>query len=87
MKKRKDYTGKFCDLHPSTGREWPMYSYERPAWDFWNGFANGLKDQGFSEAEIEEWLKSKLARWLLDQNGHKLYDLGYELSQGSEQVE
>ena len=86
MNESKDYTGKFCDLHPSTNTEWPMYSYERPAYTFWNGFANGLKKQGFTDKEIGNWLMSKQARWMLDGKEHELSDLGFELSQGAKKV-
>ena len=88
MNEDYDYTGRICPLFPSQiDSEWPMYSYERPAYTFWNGFANGLKKQGFTDKEIGEWLMSKQARWMLDGKEHELSDLGFELSQGAKKVE
>ena len=79
MNESKDYTSKICDLVPLNG-DWPMYSFSSPSYSFWNGFANGLHDRGFTEKEIEEWLRSKLARWLMDSKSHEISDLGYEMS-------
>ena len=79
----KDYTGKFCDLNPLSN-EWPMYSFDRAAYSFWNGFANGLKDKGFRDDQIKDWLQSKLARWLLDADSEKIENLGYEMAKDAE---
>ena len=55
-----DYTKEIQDLG--------MYSYERPAWVFWNAVMNSLiKNQGLTKEQALEWLDSKHARWMLDQ--------------------
>lgn len=46
--------------------EFPMFSYERAAYTFWQGVFNGLLENGLSEAQAFEWLQSKDARYLLD---------------------
>lgn len=81
-RERIDYTGKMGRLYPphDDKPEWPMYSYERPAWNFWNGVANGLRDMGYSDEQIKGILQSKAARWLLDKHDDKLQDLGYSMA-------
>lgn len=49
-----------------SGREWPMYSYERPAYILWDAIANGLLQRGWKMNEIKDWLQSKSTRWALD---------------------
>jgi hypothetical protein len=57
--------------------EWPMYSYERPAWLLWNAVAAELHVNGWSEKEIKTWLQSKATRWALDGDlGNAIRDLG-----------
>ena len=46
--------------------EWPMYSYERPAYMLWNAIAGQLNKRGWSDEEIKAWLQSKETRWALD---------------------
>lgn len=60
--------GKYVDLTAAVG-EIGMFSYDRPAWTFWNAFANRLMKLGWSEAEALEILKSKHTRWMLDSKG------------------
>lgn len=66
-----DMTGKIADAG--------MYSYERPASLFWNGFAAALIGAGYSEAEVEDILRSKLMRWNLDDSGGRVEALGREM--------
>lgn len=63
-----DISGCIGPLHPATNSapEWPMYSYERPAWMLWNAIAGALAQKGWTEPMIKEWLQSKKARWALD---------------------
>ena len=78
-----DISGKIGPLFPIKAggeAEWPMYSFERPAWKFWNGVASGLKAKGYSEEETKEWLQSKKARWFLDEFDDKLFELGEQLA-------
>jgi hypothetical protein len=59
--------------------EWPMYSYERPAWMLWNAIASGLHQRGWTDDEIKEWLQSKEPRWALDRDlGEAIEKLGHE---------
>lgn len=65
---------------------WPMYSYGRPAYQFWDAVANGMRARGWTPEQIRTWLQSKLARWALDGDwGDHLRTLGFKL--GSEHAE
>ena len=76
-----DITDKIGDLNPTTETpEWPMYSYSRPAYIFWNGVAKGLMEAGLNQEEIQRWLQSKLARWELDGMGHLLENFGRSMT-------
>lgn len=44
----------------------PMYSWARPAHDFWRGFLCALRARGFDEAQSVAILQSKLIRYLFD---------------------
>ena len=52
--------------HSVTDVEWPMYSFDRPAFVVWNAIAANLHARGWTDAEIKDWLQSKCARWALD---------------------
>lgn len=69
-----DITDKIGTLQSDV--EWPMYSYDRPSYIFWNGVAKGLVKQGATMAEIKWWLQSKNSRWLLDRMSDKIEDMG-----------
>lgn len=76
-----DYTDKFGPLYSRrSAPPWPMYSYERPAYNFWNGVANYLRSQGKSDEGIRDTLQSKDARWLLDSFDARVTELGFELA-------
>lgn len=60
--------GTFTDLTVEVS-EIGMYSYDRPAWVFWNAFANRLMKMGYSQEDALEILKSKHTRWMLDSKG------------------
>ena len=81
----EDYTDRICDPRYREGDEesWPMYSFKRVAFIFWNAFANALKDRGLSDKEIKDQLQSKGMRWMLDDGPamQGLEILGYELGQ------
>jgi hypothetical protein len=77
----EDFTGKLGPLYRSEEvPEWPMYSFSRVAYEFWNGFANGLLDRGLTEDEVKDELQSKGVRWLLDQHGDNLESLGRRMA-------
>ena len=79
-----DFTAHLCGLHSTEAEKpgaWPMYSYERPAWIFWTGFANALLRRGFTMERIKAELQSKGTRWLLDATGDRLEKLGAELGE------
>ncbi|HYT44021.1 MAG TPA: hypothetical protein VEP90_16905 [Methylomirabilota bacterium] len=62
-----DITGKIGPLWTiKSGSDWPMYSYERPAYIVWNAIANELHDLGWTDIQIKDWLQSKSPRWELD---------------------
>ena len=73
-----DITGKIGPLYPQKGQdiEWPMYSFDRAAYLFWNGFAKGLAERGLSQNQIKNELQSKGVRWLMDQQEGRLEELG-----------
>ena len=76
---RVDYTGRFGPLYrpsPETKPDWPMFSYDRPAYLFWNGVANYLREQGKTDDEISEALQSKDMRYMLDSYGQIIESLG-----------
>ena len=74
----EDFTGRMGQLGREIKGEWPMYSYERPAWNYWNGVANYLKSVGCTDAEIGEILRHKYMRWMLDHDDHAIQSLGFE---------
>lgn len=81
----EDYTDKLGPLYEgeASHREWPMYAYRRPAYLFWNGVANGLRDKGYTEEQARDWLQSKNARYSLDGGWEtEIEDLGYRLARG-----
>ena len=53
---------------PELNREaaWPMYFFNRAAYVMWNAIASELHDAGWTDAQIQQWLQSKLSRWALD---------------------
>lgn len=74
-----DLTGHVGPLSPELchDRPWPMYSYDRPAHMLWNAIGKQLHAQGWSDAQIKEWLQSKQTRWALDGSlGDQIETLG-----------
>jgi hypothetical protein len=64
-------------VRDTTPPEWPMYSYDRPAYIVWNAIAGELHRRGWSERDIQGWLQSKGPRWALDMDlGEALDRLG-----------
>ncbi len=62
-----DITGRIGpQFRPQDEPEWPMNSYERPAYMLWNAIASELHAAKWPEARIRDWLQSKQARWALD---------------------
>jgi len=70
----EDYTDRIGPL--DSGAPWEMYSFERAAYEFWNGLANGLRTGGLDDDEIRDVLQSKLVRWLFDHEGEQVEALG-----------
>lgn len=68
-------------LFPTTDVKAPMYSYNGPAYTFWNGAAQALVEHGLSEKQAIEWLQSKNARWLMDAYAQEIEALGKTLVQ------
>jgi|KBSMisStandDraft_5_1062788.scaffolds.fasta_scaffold99877_5 hypothetical protein len=61
--------------------EWPMYSYDRPAYILWNAIAKNLHKRGWSDTKIKKFLQSKDTRWALDMGlGEALQNLGDEFA-------
>ena len=86
-----------CDLYQlnrepkrwlDTDYQTPMYSFDRPAYNFWNGVANGLQERGWTVPEIKVYLQSKYPRKEFDAIwDSKLEDVGklYARSVGKEE--
>lgn len=59
-----------ADIGPMYRDGWkpkiPMYSYERPAYIFWQAVFEGLQEGGMTETQAIDWLQSKNPRWALD---------------------
>src|SRR2546425_206787 len=53
-----------------------MYSYDRPAYTFWNGAAQALAAAGYENDTVIHILKSKVTRWMLDAGDEKVVKLG-----------
>ena len=67
--------------------KYPMYSYDRPTDYFWTGACEKLREEGWSNKEIVDWLQSKSTRWLLDGRGDELVALGKVMAEGAEKVD
>ena len=84
MKPQIDISGKIGPSsipHEQTPIEWPMYSFDRPAYMLWGAIANGLKSRGWTEKQIKDWLQSKHPRWALDcELGEALEKAGAEFA-------
>ena len=55
---------------------YPIASYDRPAYNFWNGVAQALEERGYTNEEIILILQSKAVRHLLDRMDHEILQLG-----------
>ena len=53
-----------------------MFSYNRPAYNFWQGFYDGLRKKGLTHEQAMEELMSKGVRHMLDANDGRLQKLG-----------
>jgi hypothetical protein len=73
-----DCTGQIGNLYNfNLNPEWPMFSFDRPAYTLWNAIAGQLHEAGWSDERIKEWLQSKETRWALDGDlGDALRELG-----------
>ena len=76
-----DITGEIGPI----GTQWreparPMYSYDRPAYTFWNGVVKGLmRKRKLTVEQALEILQSKLVRWMLDGHEGEIEALGEKL--------
>jgi hypothetical protein len=59
-----DITGKIGQMDSDC--EWPMYSFDRAAYNVWQAAADELQRQGWTVEEIRVLLQSKLPRWDMD---------------------
>ena len=70
-----DITGKIGNMFQGEQPEWPMYSFNRPAYAFWQGVATELQEQGYSQKQIQGVLQSKHMRWLFDGQANEQLEL------------
>ena len=81
-----DCTGFIGPLYPNDDindpPEWPMYSFDTPAYILWNAIAGELYKRGWNDEQIKDWLQSKNPRWALDQDlGDAIRKLGKTYAQ------
>lgn len=70
----KDITGLIGPL--TSKEENPMYSFERPALNFWQGVYIGLIEDGFTHEQSMELLQSKHMRLMIDGDSGLIQILG-----------
>ncbi len=58
-----------------------MYSYDRPAYNFWQGFYETLIKRGLTHEQALEELSSTGTRHFLDQEDVQIKRLGSELAE------
>lgn len=80
MSKYKDISADIGDLFPNETIKVTMYSYSRPAWVFWQGYYNGLIDNGLTHEQAIAVLQSRDVRWMLDDKSDQIKELGYNLA-------
>jgi hypothetical protein len=61
-----DCTGLIGQLGEDAMCEWPMSSFDAPAYTVWNAIAATFNRAGWSDDQIRDWLQSKQARWAMD---------------------
>ena len=61
-----DCTGLIGQLGEDAMCEWPMSSFDAPAYTVWNAIAATFNRAGWSDHQIRDWLQSKQARWAMD---------------------
>lgn len=68
---------------------WAMYSFDRPAYTFWDGVAAALYRRGWTDEEIKTWLQSSEPRHALDGNGalEAIEAIGALIARSAEKVE
>ena len=59
-----DITGDIGPLEAQV--KYPMYSFNRAAYNFWQGIYTGLRQQGRSHKQAIDILQSKFMRWEFD---------------------
>jgi len=69
--KRVDLTSEIVDSK--------MYSFDRAAYTFWNGFANALLKEGYTESQALTILGSTYIRHYLDQTDDRIEKLGVKM--------
>ncbi len=79
--KHEDISSRIGELFPSSDKpEYPMYSYNRPAYNFWQGFYHGLRKKGMTHKKAIAVLQSKAARHMLDGHADEVQALGEKLA-------
>lgn len=78
MNSHRDITGDIGDL--DSDRAVTMYSYERPAYNFWQGFYEVLVEGGMSHVTAMRELTHSSIRHFLDNNDDAIRDLGRTLA-------
>lgn len=76
-----------CKIGPKSGvvsgpnPKYPMYSYERPSWLFWQGYYEGLiAKHNLTHDEAISTMQSRDVRYMLDFHEDKLKELGRSLA-------
>lgn len=77
-----------CDIGPLFGLvcgdkpKYPMYSYERPTWLFWQGFYNKLLASGYTHVSAIELMQNSSVRHGLDQFEDEIKEIGEKFAKG-----
>lgn len=61
--------------------KYPMYSFNRPVYSFWQGFYEGLRKRGLTHQQSIHEMQSKGVRLMLDDHSDMLQNLGREMAE------
>jgi hypothetical protein len=75
-----DITAMIGQLYVDEKCTHPMYSYDRAAYLFWQGFYEGLVKRGLSHEKALEEMQSKGVRWMFDRDANKVKNLGRKMA-------
>ncbi len=60
--------------------QWPFYCFRTASVHFWNGFARGLRQMGFTEEQVAQQIQTKNVRYMMDEHHPLLEQLGERMA-------